>query len=156
MRCIISSPLSSGGRDIYTMPHSTAEEVYAAFLVLDTSLQHRRMIADIYRRSIDPSLIVQIARENTRSAELRFPLVVDRRSGLLAYLSQCGISIRDIWYDAPIAPKRLSREISIPYDTIPNALVLTKTIINLPTHEGITPQKAEFIAERIMTWHRLP
>ncbi len=119
---------------------------------LNANLEHRRNIAAVYAQNIDPILLVNAAVDQIPCAtNLRFPLIVERRAGLIAALRAGGLHASDIWYDAPVAPKRLLAATDYDHQCPQSDLVVQK-IINLPTHRLITPEAAKTISESINTW----
>jgi dTDP-4-amino-4,6-dideoxygalactose transaminase len=111
------------------------------FSNLAISHNHRLKIAKIYADTLDLPII-------PGSAYLRFPLFVKNRDKLVDFLKTKGVYISDIWYDAPIAPKRYMSQIDYK-ETCPIAEKAAQEIINLPTHKNVSEEDAKQICEWI-------
>ena len=60
----------------------------------------------------------------------------------IKFLKQHKIFVSDIWYDS-VSPE------------CPQAVAISKTILNLPTHINVTKADALIISERINVWLKL-
>ena len=140
--------------------------VYSEFLLLESSLSHRRKIASIYKDMLGLSLrakrsnpseiatLSSIARDDNiieLSTNLRFPIFVEKREELIAFLKQQSIFVSDIWYDAPIAPKKYLSKTSYRHEC-PNGEKVSERILNLPTHRNVSEEDAKFIADKVNEW----
>ena len=77
---------------------------------LNADLIRRQSIARVYARNLPevmilPALVIDIP----RSACLRFPVLVKNRDRLLRVMKRQGVHLGDIWYDAPVAPRKFLR-----------------------------------------------
>ncbi len=146
---LLPRPLD-GERELRTMPSWQAGIALSQFKELEYLTQHRRRIAHIYAAALDPSVCVRSAVASIdRSANLRFPIIVHDRNGLITYLRTRGIHVSDIWYDAPIAPRKYIDKTSYRYGTCPNAEGVADTIVNLPTHINVSSETAKQIADEV-------
>jgi dTDP-4-amino-4,6-dideoxygalactose transaminase len=68
---------------------------------------------------------------------------------LIAHLRARGIHVSDIWYDAPIAPKKCAARVSYKKGTCPNAEYTAEHILNLPTHINVSRKMAKKIAGEV-------
>lgn len=119
---------------------------------LDRDLDHRKKIASVYSQNLDkkvlmPKLVANIA----NSTNLRFPIIVKNREGLINFLNKQGIFVSDIWYDAPIAPKKYILQTSYNHEC-PNAEKVSSIILNLPTHKNVSEEDAIKISQLINQW----
>lgn len=119
---------------------------------LENSLNHRRKIASIYYENIDKKVLFsKLVKDIPNSTNLRFPIFVDNRAGLVNFLKKQNIFVSDIWYDAPIAPKGYMTQTNYIHQC-PNAEKIAETILNLPTHKNVSEKQAERIAKLINQW----
>jgi dTDP-4-amino-4,6-dideoxygalactose transaminase len=115
----------------------------------------RQRLASYYASRLPPEyLIPRIIPLIPESACLRFPIRVPKRDALILRLHRFGIHLSDIWYDAPVAPKRLLTQTTYSGEC-PNAETLADTILNLPTHRGITNKEADLVIREIVQWKKL-
>ena len=123
---------------------------------LPATIAHRQEIVKKYLAVLGSrSDCVFIKDTFSHNACLRFPLVVDNRDALVAYLRTQGIHLSDIWYDVPVAPKRYWHLFESGH-TETGARDLAKKSVNLPTHQEITPEIAEHIAKLVQIWITSP
>lgn len=120
---------------------------------IDKNLNHRRKIANIYLKFLDSSLICSSTRVDiNKSSNMRFPIFVKQRSKLISVLKKKGIYISDIWYDAPIAPKRMLTKTKYKKGMCPNAEEISDKILNLPTHVSVSEKEARRISRTVNSW----
>lgn len=151
---LLATPMSDNLAGIYTMEPSAARLLLKRWQMEAHELSHRQTVADIYKKAL-PSKIQIKPEPKSRSVYLRFPLLVDDRAALLAYLKSKSIYIGDTWYDAPIAPKRYLSQTNYQEGDCPNAETLAGHIVNLPTHIHVSEQQAQMIAEEVNKWLQL-
>ncbi|MDO8573837.1 MAG: aminotransferase class I/II-fold pyridoxal phosphate-dependent enzyme [Candidatus Daviesbacteria bacterium] len=126
-----------------------------AFDNLDNNLDHRKKIAAIYASNIDPkNLSSKITKNIPNSTNLRFPIFVENRINLINFLKRQNIFVSDIWYDAPIAPKKYMPQTNYT-NQCPNAEKVSEIILNLPTHRNVSEQDAMKISQLINQWIQL-
>lgn len=119
---------------------------------LADNLHHRRKVALIYAENLDKKILSSsLTKEILNSTNLRFPIFVNNRPGLINFLKKQGIFVSDIWYDAPIAPKKYMSKTDY-HHQCPNAEKVSNLILNLPTHKNVSAKQAERIAESINQW----
>lgn len=119
---------------------------------LANSLNHRRKIASIYSKNLDQKIVSSKLVKNIQSStNLRFPIFVDNRTDLVNSLKKQNIFVSDIWYDAPIAPKRYMTQTNYSHQC-PNAEKISDLILNLPTHKNVSEQDARRISQLINQW----
>jgi len=119
---------------------------------LERNLNHRRKIAFIYARNINPKILLSKLVENIpNSANLRFPIFVNNRQSLINFLKKHNIFVSDIWYDAPIAPKKYMQLTNYSHQC-PNSEKVSEMILNLPTHKNVTEIEAEKVSQQINQW----
>lgn len=119
---------------------------------LENNLEHRKKIASIYANNISKEILSSKLVSNIlNSTNLRFPVFINNRFSLTKFLKDNGIFVSDIWYDAPIAPKRYMQQTNYS-NQCPNAEKISDTILNLPTHKNVSEKQAERIAKLINKW----
>ncbi len=124
------------------------------FGFLEKQLSHRRTISKIYADTIHASYqFKEISSLVSTSTCLRFPVKITNRNEFITYAKTQGLYISDIWYDAPVAPKRLLKKSGFIMGTCPESEKISEVIINLPTHVNVTKEKAVTISQIVNTWH---
>lgn len=134
---LLSNPMSQGKN----MPNPKL--VLWQFAKLDDNLNHRKIIASVYAKLITPKILSpKIVSQIPLSSNLRFPIFVENREGLIKFLAKNQIFVSDIWYDAPIAPN----------GQCPNSELASEEIVNLPTHINVSEKDAEKISDLLNQW----
>jgi dTDP-4-amino-4,6-dideoxygalactose transaminase len=149
---LLSTPIGDREDSLHILPnwHSLLARNYV--LNLDKDIEHRKKISAIYRERIDPSLLSgKLLADLDRSTNIRFPIFVDKRESLIEYLKINGIHVSDIWYDAPISPKKFIK-LTDYKNQCPIAEGVSSKIVNLPTHKNVSVKEAAFIADKINQW----
>lgn len=122
----------------HSLPAWYCRLAYLALTRSKSDLKHRRAIASIYASNFT----------------LRALLLVSNRDHLIGFLKAHGVYVSDIWYDAPIAPKKYLSATTY-HHQCPQAETIAATIINLPTHKHISPSQAQILAHLINQWLKL-
>lgn len=149
---LLPRPLD-GERELCVLPSWYAPLILGEFMRLETTALHRRTIATLYAQKLEKSSQIPRAVEKLRqSANLRFPIQTADRAALVARLARAGIHISDIWYDAPIAPKKYAARTSYTTGMCPRSDSLAEIIVNLPTHINISLSQAEKIADEVNSY----
>lgn len=133
---LLSQPMGDTHQlKLHSLPAWYCHLAYLSLMRNKKDLEHRRTIASIYASNFT----------------LRVPLLVPNRDRLIGFLKAHGVYVSDIWYDAPVAPKKY-----LPATTYrrecPQAETIAATIINLPTHKHISPSQTQTIATLINQW----
>lgn len=137
---------------LHNLPSWYERGIYEAYEKLPANLKHRRNIAKVYATTLfGQFLLKDIEKKIQQSANLRFPILTENRSGLISYLRTHQIYVSDIWYDSPVAPKRYQATTTYAHQC-PAAEYVSDHMLNLPTHRNISERKAREIAERINAW----
>ena len=149
----LSLPLGNQNRDgLHSLPSWYCHLALLQFQKLSENIRHRQEIASIYVRNLNPKLLSgTLTQDILNSTNLRFPIFVKDRDRLVTYLKGQGIYVSDIWYDAPIAPKKYLGLTNYQHQC-PEAERASSQILNLPTHRNVSPTQAKEIAERINQW----
>ncbi|MDO8657171.1 MAG: DegT/DnrJ/EryC1/StrS family aminotransferase, partial [Candidatus Levybacteria bacterium] len=146
----LSKPMQEGLYNFYSLPDWYCNLTLVKFSKLKQELNHRREIAKIYAEKInDKVLSKNIIKNISLSSNLRFPVFLENppdgeasRGELIKFLKKSKIFVSDIWYDS-VAPE------------CPNAVEISKKILNLPTHINIAKKDALIISEKINEWLRI-
>lgn len=134
---LLSNPMSQGKN----MPNP--QLVLSQFENLNKNLNHRKMIASVYAKLINPKILSpKLVAQIPLSSNLRFPIFVENRESLIKFLADNQIFVSDVWYDTPIAPS----------GECPNSKLATQEIVNLPTHINVSEVDAEKISDSINKW----
>lgn len=151
---LFNGPLNSALL-IQTLPGWYARIAGWSLGELPDYLLHRRLVSQIYSSEIKPVMLSdKIKSSIPKSANIRFPIFVENRDGLLNYLKKSGLHFSDTWYDAPVSPRKLMKESSFKRGC-PRAQAISKKIVNLPTHREVTEEDAYRISHIINAWHSL-
>lgn len=143
---LLSQPLSSDLEiDFHNLPDWYCSLIKYQFSQHTSDLSHRKTISAIYVKNINNKVIVNTA------SDMRFPILVSKRTKLLEYLKARGIFLSDIWYDAPIAPIKFLK-LTDYNGECPISEKISKQILNLPTHINISLKQAENISKIINIW----
>lgn len=149
---LLPRPLD-GEQEQCMLPGWYASLILEEFTRLPKTAEHRRNIATLYaNRLAKSSQLPQVVEKLRRSANLRFPIQTADRAILVAQLAHAGVYISDIWYDAPIAPKKYASRTSYTKGICPRSDSLADTIVNLPTHINTSLSQAERIAYEVNTY----
>lgn len=140
---LLTNIMNESFYDYYKLPLFYAMLALFSFVKLEEQLLHRKTIAGIYVSEL-PDKIFMFDKDKTEkiislSSNLRFPIFVENRAGLIKSLKEKSIFISDIWY-SDVAPQ------------CPNAAADSKKILNLPTHINVSESKAREIAKLINLW----
>lgn len=149
---LLSEPMHSGDEQIHNLPSWYCSLINLSFSKLSENLIRRRKIASLYAKLINRKILSpKILRDINLSSNLRFPIFVDNRQSLIRFLKSHQIHISDIWYDAPIAPKKYLTQTDYA-NQCPNAKSASEEILNLPTHINISEKDAQNIAQLVNQW----
>lgn len=148
---LLSGPMD-GGESIHLLPVWYHSLIESQFKNLNENLNHRKAIASIYAKLINPKFLSpKITEQISLSTNLRFPIFVKNRQSLINFLAENQIFISDIWYDAPIAPKKYLAQTDYS-GQCPNAELASEEILNLPTHINVSEKDADRISNLINQW----
>src|SRR6185369_1626447 len=101
----LSQPM--GGKEkivLHNLPGWYCRLALGRFKNLEMEIAHREKIAGIYASRLNNQPLLNLS--VSKSANLRFPILVKDRANLISHLKSRGIHVSDIWYDAPVAPKK--------------------------------------------------
>ncbi|MEK7133499.1 MAG: peptidoglycan bridge formation glycyltransferase FemA/FemB family protein [Patescibacteria group bacterium] len=147
---LLSTPFGKmAANDAHALPGWYCDIILQQYTVLEKTAAHRREIAHIYAQYVDKRL--QIPADLQRSTNVRFPLLANNRASLIRFLKKDGVHVSDIWYDAPIAPKKYLRRTDYK-GQCPHAEHISEMMVNLPTHINVSPIHARTIAESVNKW----
>jgi dTDP-4-amino-4,6-dideoxygalactose transaminase len=146
---LLSRPMSGEAGTPHTLPSWYSGLAVKAFNNLDNVVDHRQKIAAIYRQALPKE---NCLKHHDNNIYLRFPLLVDNRKELINYLKRWHIYITDIWYDAPIGPKKSMEQTDYKKGSCPNSEEISEKIVNLPTHINVNETQATLIAEKVSEW----
>lgn len=134
---LLSNPMSPGTN----LPNP--QLVLSQFENLNKNLNHRKSIASIYAKMINPKILSpKLVSQIPLSTNLRFPIFVENRRNLIKFLADNQIFVSDIWYDTPIAPS----------GECPNGELAAEEIVNLPTHINVSEKDAAEVSSLINQW----
>ena len=137
---LLSKPMQGGLYDLYSLPNWYCNLALIEFTKLKQQLSHRKEIAKIYAKNINKKILnSNIVNKISASTNLRFPIFVENRGKLIKFLKKDKIYVSDIWYSS-VAPE------------CPNAVEISKKILNLPTHINVSKSDALKISERVNQW----
>jgi len=146
---LLPKPVLTGMSGIFELPNWYQSLAFSRFLSLDCNIKHRQSIAKVYLTNLNDKFFLPETMLVESSTCLRFPIVVDQRDTIVKKLKAEGIHLADIWYDAPIAPKKYLTLTDYKTGVCPNAEKLSKKMLNLPTHQNMTEKTAIRISKII-------
>jgi len=136
----------------HSLPYWYCNLINRQFEDLQNNLSHRKNIALIYAENINPKITLNTnGQQIEQSTNMRFPILTTNRNSLIKHLKKYGIYISDIWYDAPIAPKKYLALTDYDY-SCPESEKISSELLNLPTHRNVSVKQARYISERINQW----
>jgi perosamine synthetase len=140
---LLSKPMRKGLYAFYSLPDWYCNLVLYEFKKISAQLNHRKQVAKIYAQNLSKKILNKEITENIpASVNLRFPVFVKNRGELIKFLDKRNIYVSDIWY-FDVAPE------------CPNAVAISKTILNLPTHINVSRKDALKIVNAINLWIKL-
>ena len=147
---LIWTPIKSPHCHYQSMPAYFAPLVLKQLKNLDQQLAHREKIAEFYRQALldYPQVKVLVSEAEIKlGTNLRFPIQVKDSivTPLLNYLTSHKIYLQDRWYRQPVDSGTIQFKSSYQLGLCPEAEQLAQTVINLPTHRGISQLKAQKI-----------
>jgi dTDP-4-amino-4,6-dideoxygalactose transaminase len=136
----------------HSLPYWYCNLINRQFKGLQNNLGHRKNIALIYARSVNSKITLSTNKQQIeQSTDMRFPILTTNRNSLIKHLKRYGIYISDIWYDAPIAPKKYLASTDYDY-SCPESEKISSQLLNLPTHKNVSVSQAKYISERVNQW----
>jgi dTDP-4-amino-4,6-dideoxygalactose transaminase len=102
----------------------------------------RRIIAMYYKKHLPSSILLPEYHTDTERTYLHFPIMIDDVSAYKAHMKHYGVQVGIDWNGTPIAP-RTATQIDTEGATIPKATMLSKKVVQLPIHQGMTIRKAK-------------
>src|SRR3989338_937697 len=150
---LLSKPMTGAETGkLHKLPGWYSNLIMGQFDKLNSDLSHRRKIASIYAETLNPNILSKrIIKQIADASNLRFPIFVNNRGDLIKYLAQNGIYVSDIWYDAPISPKKYLSQSDYNHQC-PNSELASSAILNLPTHKNVAGKDAVKISNIINQW----
>ncbi|MDO8576163.1 MAG: peptidoglycan bridge formation glycyltransferase FemA/FemB family protein [bacterium] len=150
---LLSRPLPDNDvSDVHKLPGWYCGTILREYRALEKTSKHRTMIAQIYADKIDKRL--QFTGDTpllSSASNLRFPIIHYERDILIEHLKLRHVNVRDIWYDAPVGPKRYLYRTDY-RGQCPHAEEIARMMVNLPTHLNISAEQAESIAMYVNEW----
>jgi dTDP-4-amino-4,6-dideoxygalactose transaminase len=150
---LLSKPMSRLQKnEIFGLPNWYCYLIYRQFMGLEQDLILRRKIASVYADGLSKSILSGVlTAQISRGSDLRFPIFVEKRGELIAFLKKQGIFVSDIWYDSPIAPKSYLQLTDYNHECL-NSEKASSMIVNLPTHRNVSEKDAKYIVEKVNEW----
>lgn len=152
---ILSTPMGADNTiEIHRLPSWYCRVISREFVALTANLEHKRKVAQVYQDTLDKSVLrFSETTGFAQATNLRFPVWVEERAGLEEKLKKQKIYVSDIWYDAPIAPKKYMHLTGYAGEC-PQAEFVAEHILNLPTHINVSMAQAKRIATLVNEWVR--
>jgi dTDP-4-amino-4,6-dideoxygalactose transaminase len=148
---LLSTPMNDDLTGLHSISNAAAGLVAERFNNQSVMQAHRQQVGQIYENEL-PKTIQLAQTVGGQASYLRFPITVSNRSALVEFLRSHRIYIGDTWYDAPIGPKKYLAQTTYQTGQCPHAEKLAETIVNLPTHQYVTPEVAKDICAKIKLW----
>ena len=149
---LLSAPMAGSGEPT-ALPGWYTVLAKLGFENLEENLNHRKEIAKMYSQTLKQEVLLNPhINQIEKSTNLRFPILVKNRISLISYLKKRGVYISDIWYDAPIAPKKYMEISDYSLGSCPNSEKISEMILNLPTHRNVSLEDSVKIAQGVNKW----
>lgn len=150
---VLSDPMGTRSSIKYHhLPGWYSSLIQIELLKLDDEIKHRKLITSVYLQNLNKSIISPQLFTNYKTASnIRFPVFVHDRNSLIQFLKNNGVYVSDIWYDAPVAPEKFIGDTNYNGEC-PKSELISKQIINLPTHINVSKRDAERISIIINKW----
>ncbi len=146
---LLSKPMNDAGGGFHDLPAWQCWLALSLLKKMPATIKHRQTITQVYLENLPEEMVPATTREGARNGScLRLPVLVNNRSALLALLKNKHYHLADIWYDAPIGPRKYLRKTTYTHQC-PIAERITAQIINLPTHANVSVAAAKALAELV-------
>jgi len=135
------------------MPGALAELALNQLGKLDRFTKHRQRIAKLYFSGLENIPGLSLPNNQKGTNWLRFPITLDLRDSLYSYTRNRGVLLGD-WYRHIISPVGKSDLDDIGYKSgsCPNAEILSRSILNLPTYPSLGLKQAKEVVSLIKEW----
>lgn len=138
--------------DVHSLPSWYCQLIHSEYRSLKDNLAHRKQVTKVYVETLNKKLLSDFfTKTYDNAANLRFPIFVPKRESLIHYLKAKHFYVSDIWYDAPIGPKKYMSKTNYNGEC-PTAEIVAERIVNLPTHKNISATDAKILSEHINDW----
>jgi dTDP-4-amino-4,6-dideoxygalactose transaminase len=151
---LLSDPMGVISKiEYHALPGWHASMALSSLQNLSRRIRHRRKISMIYINNLNENILSSgVIKNCDLSTNIRFPVFVENRAGLVRYLKNHDIFVSDIWYDAPVAPLKLINRTGYEKGDCLKAEVDAEQILNLPTHINVSEKEAERVCSLINKW----
>ena len=111
------------------------------------NIAHRQQLADIYSQALKSAgTEPPLPPPNSQAVMVRYPVRVKNKAQMLMMAEKEGLEMGD-WFVSPLHPLLDNWEkLGYSPGSCPVAEELCQTVVNLPTHYGVTPREARKIA----------
>lgn len=157
---VLDSSIISHHHQYQSFPSYFAPLVLNKLNHLPKQLTHRQRIAKYYSQHLTGvSKINLLVNQDliAHSANLRFPILLkspSALSSLISHLEKQGIYLGDRWYKSPVDSGSHPFSSQYKVGSCPQAELLSKTVLNLPTHRFIKINSASKIVQAIKYWEK--
>lgn len=120
---------------------------------LDTWIQRRREIAQIYRNRLEK--IVRIPQDHSEDLAVyhTFPIIAHRRDELRLHLNSNGVDCK-VHYSVPIHQMELTRHLQSGDIALPVTEHISRSILSLPINETLVDEQIHYCCELIEAFHQ--
>jgi dTDP-4-amino-4,6-dideoxygalactose transaminase len=125
-----------------TMPDWQAKFALSRFSELEQEITRRTNLISDYQTVLKSTLI-------NPEGTIRASFLVKNQAATHDRLRRENIQADDTWYDTPIGPARKYKRYDFPEKKCPNAMHVSRHVINLPTHRYIDTKTAIKIAKLV-------
>ncbi|KUK79372.1 MAG: DegT/DnrJ/eryc1/StrS aminotransferase [Microgenomates bacterium 39_7] len=155
---LMASSIISTHDNYQSFPTYFAPLVIRKLETINSQLNHRRKISLQYYQQLTLNNLFEPLVDQkaiNRATNLRFPLLLDSEealNSLIDFLKTREIYLEDRWYKSPVDSGSLEFASSYQSGSCPNAEKLSKRLLNLPTHHGLSVKEANKIIDAIKCW----
>ncbi len=124
-------------------PGALAQLAHNQFFKLERFNKKRKKIANLYFRSLKTSLF-KLPRRDEGSVWVRFPVIYQNAPRIIECMKKKGILLGD-WYKDVIVPVKDLAVVNYRVGFCPRAESLAGKILNLPTYQAMSKEKALYV-----------
>jgi dTDP-4-amino-4,6-dideoxygalactose transaminase len=106
----------------------------------------RRIIAMYYKKHLPVAILFPEYHTDTERTYLHFPILIEDVSAYKVFMKRHGVQVGTDWNGTPIAPSTAT-QIDVVVADISHAVELSKKIVQLPIHQGMTIRKAKKVVK---------
>jgi perosamine synthetase len=116
-------------------------------LRLEANVAHRRQISAIYRSALADAVHGVVVPERANPCFVRYPVWVTDRSKAVSRLRRRAVA--GTWFNSVLGEARDPRDVGYELGSCPRAEAASQHLVNLPTHQRVSVDDAQRLAELV-------